>query len=456
MIKTPAHILVIDDDSDVLHTARFILKPQFTDITIESNPNQLNYLIANNEYDVVLLDMNYTVGSTSGKEGLFWLKQIKEKSPETEVVMMTAYGDLKLAVEAMKLGAMDFVVKPWENEKLIATVNAAVRLKQTQQEVLRLQSNQQALNKSMNVGPNLIGDSVKMKEVRDQIRKVASTDANVLILGENGTGKELVAQAIHMQSTRDDQPFIKIDLGSVAGTLFESELFGHKKGSFTDAKNDRVGRIVLADKGTLFLDEIGNLSTSNQAKILSVLQNREVLPIGGNQPISINIRLISATNQPINDMVKKGEFREDLLYRINTISILLPSLRERKEDISVLFDHYLDFYLKKYRKPRLKVDEKLIEDLEAYSWPGNVRELQHAIERAVIMCDTDTLKSSDFILNQTEGSVSLDILNLEKLEKIAIVKAIKEHEGNMSKAAMELGIGRTTLYRKMEKHNIVL
>lgn len=454
MAKTQAHILVIDDDSDVLHTARFILKPQFSKITTESNPNQLNYLIANEQYDVVLLDMNYTVGSTSGKEGLYWLKHVKEYSPPTEVVMMTAYGDLKLAVEAMKLGAIDFVVKPWENEKLIATVNSAVKLKQSQQEVQRLQQQQQALNESLSVGSDLVGNSVEMREVKDQVQKVAGTDANILILGENGTGKELVAQAIHQQSVRANEPFIKIDLGSLTDSLFESELFGHKKGAFTDAKSDRVGRITLANKGTLFLDEIGNLNVAMQAKILSVLQNREVLPVGANQPVSVDVRLVCATNQPLKEMVKLGDFREDLLYRINTVEIKIPALIERKGDINLLLDHFVEIYSKKYRKPGLKQTKELATHLQQHHWPGNVRELQHAVERAVIMCESDVLKASDFMIDKQEVSMDLNALNLDELERVAIVKAIKHHHGNMSKTAKELGIGRTTLYRKMEKHNI--
>ena len=455
MSKIQAKILVIDDDADVLHTARFILKPEFESISTESNPNQLNYLIANEQYDVVLLDMNYTVGSTSGKEGLFWLKHIKENKPETEVVMMTAYGDLKLAVEAMKLGAMDFIVKPWENEKLIATVASAVKLKQSQQEVQRLQTHQKELNRSLSEEINIIGDSDAIKEVHRQIRKVAATDANVLILGENGTGKELVAQAIHHYSYRVNQPFIKIDLGSITESLFESELYGHKKGAFTDAKSDKMGRIVLADNGSLFLDEIGNLSMAMQAKLLSVLQNREVVPVGSNEKISVNIRLISATNQLLDEMISHGEFREDLLYRLNTITIQLPPLRDRTSDIPLLVNHYLNHFGKKYRKETIKPNKTLLDQLSKYHWPGNVRELQHAVERAVIMADSDTLEFTDFAFREGQSNIELDELNLDILEKSAIEKAIKKFNGNMSKAAKELGIGRTTLYRKMEKHNII-
>ena len=455
MSKIQAKILVIDDDADVLHTARFILKPEFESISTESNPNQLNYLIANEQYDVVLLDMNYTVGSTSGKEGLFWLKHIKENKPETEVVMMTAYGDLKLAVEAMKLGAMDFIVKPWENEKLIATVASAVKLKQSQQEVQRLQTHQKELNRSLSEEINIIGDSDAIKEVHRQIRNVAATDANVLILGENGTGKELVAQAIHHYSYRVNQPFIKIDLGSITESLFESELYGHKKGAFTDAKSDKMGRIVLADNGSLFLDEIGNLSMAMQAKLLSVLQNREVVPVGSNEKISVNIRLISATNQLLDEMISHGEFREDLLYRLNTITIQLPPLRDRTSDIPLLVNHYLNHFGKKYRKETIKPNKTLLDQLSKYHWPGNVRELQHAVERAVIMADSDTLEFTDFAFREGQSNIELDELNLDILEKSAIEKAIKKFNGNMSKAAKELGIGRTTLYRKMEKHNII-
>jgi len=457
MSKTPANILVIDDDPDVLHTARFVLKPYFTKIIVESNPQQLNYLISQESFDVVLLDMNYTVGVTSGKEGLFWLKNIKELAPHTQVIMMTAYGDLKLAVEAMKLGAMDFVIKPWENEKLIATVQTGVKLKNSEQEVLQLRQHQKELHKVMSSDAvTLIGESEAMSKVRDQISKVAQTDANVLILGENGTGKELIAQAIHQQSHRSQQPFIKVDLGALTESLFESELFGHKKGAFTDAKSDRTGRFKLANNGTLFLDEIGNLSGAMQVKLLSALQNRRITPVGSNEEEDIDIRLICATNQPVLEMVASHQFREDLLYRINTIEINIPPLRNRISDIELLLKHFLQVYSKRYHKDHFGYGKNLIPYLSAYQWPGNVREFQHAVERAVIMCVGNQLSSEDFMLNKHDNTLPETALNLDELEKNAIERALDTYNGNMSKAAKELGIGRTTLYRKLEKHSIKL
>jgi len=455
MSKTTAQILVIDDDPDVLHTARFVLKPFFTKITVESNPQQINFLINQENYDAVLLDMNYTVGATSGKEGLFWLKSIKESAPDTQVVMMTAYGDLKLAVEAMKLGAMDFVIKPWENEKLIATIQTAVKLRNTEKEVHELKQRQQDLNKSLTEDEVvLIGDSNEMKQVAAQIKKVAQTEANVLILGENGTGKELVAQSIHQQSLRSSQPFIKVDLGALTESLFESELFGHKKGAFTDAKSDRTGRFKLSHNGTLFLDEIGNLSSSMQAKLLSVLQNRSITPVGSNEEETIDIRLISATNQPLLEMISNSQFREDLLYRINTIEITLPTLRSRLDDIPQLLVHFIGIYAKKYRKEKMRYEENVIAHLKQYQWPGNIREFQHAVERAIIMCSDTKLSREDFLLKKTIDTQPDDELNLDELEKHTIQRALDQYHGNMSKAAKELGIGRTTLYRKLEKHGI--
>lgn len=457
MSKTTAHLLVIDDDPDVLHTARFVLKPYFTKITVESNPQQISYLIAKEKYDVVLLDMNYTVGATSGKEGLFWLKSIKSSSPNTQVVMMTAYGDLKLAVEAMKLGALDFVIKPWENEKLIATIQTAVKLRSTEKEVYELKQHQQALNEAFIENQvTLIGGSDEMKQVTSQINKVAATDANVLILGENGTGKELVAQAIYQQSLRSTKSFIKVDLGALTESLFESELFGHKKGSFTDAKADRTGRFKLSNNGTLFLDEIGNLSSAMQSKLLSALQNRSITPVGSNEEESIDIRLISATNQSLQTMISEGQFREDLLYRINTIEIHIPALRSRIEDIPQLLDHFIDLYTKRYRKNTIRYEEKVIRHLQKYQWPGNIREFQHAVERAIIMSNGLKLSPEDFLLKKTNGAEKEEALNLDELEKKAIQKALNQYRGNMSKAAKELGIGRTTLYRKLEKHKINL
>ncbi|MDX1628228.1 MAG: sigma-54 dependent transcriptional regulator [Fulvivirga sp.] len=450
-----ARILVIDDDKDVLHTTRVVLKPLFSHIETEANPEQINYLINHKTYDVVLLDMNYTAGATSGKEGLFWLKRILEEQPSQQVVMMTAYGDLKLAVEAMKVGAADFVVKPWENEKFQATLQAAYNHSQAKKEISHLQDKHSKIREILNEpGETMIGSSEAMKTVFNVIDKVAQTDANVLILGENGTGKELVAKAIHHKSDRSGEVFVKVDLGAIAENLFESELFGHKKGAFTDAREDRTGRFVLADKGTLFLDEVGNISMPMQAKMLTAIQNKAVTPVGSNEVIKTDCRIISATNANLKTLTSDHEFREDLLYRLNTVEIIVPPLRERIEDISLLAGHFLNLFSKRYRK-RLTITDDAMEKLERHSWPGNVRELQHAIERAVIMADDDLLNPDDFLLEQDRTSLeSPDTLKLEEIEKHAIEKAINKFKGNMSKAAKELGLGRTTLYRKMEKYGI--
>lgn len=456
MKKVKAHILVIDDDPDVRHTARIVLKSQFSDIQVEGNPQQINYLINHHEYDVILLDMNYTAGVTSGKEGLFWLKSILDKKPDQQVIMITAYGDIKLAVEAMKIGAADFVVKPWENEKLQATVYSAYNHSRSKVELEKLKSHQNSLSQMLATPDSeIIGNSSAMREIFKSIEKVAPTDANVLISGENGTGKELIAKAIHHRSERSDKVFIKVDLGAVAETLFESELFGHKKGAFTDAKEDRTGRFELANKGTLFLDEIGNLSLPMQAKLLTAIQSKEVVRLGENSPVPIDCRIIAATNSNLGEMVDEKLFRQDLLYRLNTVEIRLPSLRERTEDIPLLCEHYLEVFAKKYRKSNLKIGSALSKYLSSYSWPGNIRELQHAVERAVIMTENTTLEKEDFLLNEklSVDTVS-DNIKLDEMEKTAIEQAIKKHRGNMSKAAKELGLGRTTIYRKIEKYGI--
>ncbi|TRX62635.1 sigma-54-dependent Fis family transcriptional regulator [Fulvivirga sp. M361] len=454
MDKVNAHILIVDDDPDLLHTARIVLKPLFSSITTESNPQQLNYLIGHQPFDVVVLDMNYTIGATSGKEGLFWLKHIKQKKPDQQVVMITAYGDIKLAVAAMKAGATDFVVKPWENEKLQATVMSAFKHSSSKKELENLKTEQRSLKKFISSSENeLIGNSIAMRETFRVIRKVASTDANVLVLGENGTGKELVAQAIHQRSGRSEEAFIKVDLGAIPESLFESELFGHKKGAFTDARENRQGRFELANNGTLFLDEIGNLSLPMQAKLLTVLQSREVVRVGENVPIPINCRVIAATNGNLHEMVSTKEFREDLLYRLNTVELVLPALRERMDDIPLLTQHFLNNYTQRYRKSTIELTDQALEHLSGYTWPGNVRELQHAVERAVIMAEGDQLDADDFLLNP-KAVTPVHSLNLDDMEKAAIERAIQKNQGNISKAAKELGLGRTTIYRKLDKYGI--
>jgi two-component system, NtrC family, response regulator HydG len=456
MDKLRAKILVVDDDPDILTTARVVLRQKFDSIETESNPQKLNFLLNNNRYDVILLDMNYSAGKTSGKEGIEWLKQILAINPQQQIVAITAYGDINLAVEAMKHGAADFIVKPWENEKLEATVFASYQHATAKSELIHLKNKQSHISRVLSMPESeIVGNSSILKAVLKTAAKVADTDANVLILGENGTGKELIAKEIHRRSTRNDQPFIKVDVGAISPTLFESELFGHKKGSFTDAREDRIGRIELANGGTLFLDEIGNLPPALQPKILSAIQNREVFPIGNNKPVSVDVRLISATNIDIHSASASGDFREDLLYRINTVEITMPSLRSRPEDIPLLAKHFLRMYLSKYRKEPKTIHEDAMKYLQKYSWPGNVRELQHTIERAVIMSDSPELLKTDFILSSRREPVEKkDSLTLEEMERQAIIRAIQKFEGNMSKVAKELGVGRTTLYRKLEKYGL--
>jgi two-component system response regulator HydG len=456
MQKIAAKILVVDDDPDILTAARVVLRQKFEVVETEHNPQRINFLLQQNRYDVILLDMNYSSGKTTGNEGLFWLRHILSVNPEQQVIMVTAYGDIKLAVEAMKEGAVDFIVKPWENEKLEATVRASCQYALTKQELVQLKSRQSQYSREVHAPESeVMGNSPQIKEVISSVNKVASTDANVLLLGENGTGKELIAKLIHHQSLRKDQPFLKVDVGALSVNLFESELFGHKKGAFTDAREDRIGRIELAHGGTLFLDEVGNLPLPLQIKLLSVLQNREVIPLGSSKPVSIDVRLICATNIDIHQAVEAGDFREDLLYRINTIEITLPPLRMRAEDIPLLSKHFLQLYASKYRKPGKTLSDSAITYLQKYSWPGNVRELQHAMERAVIMSEHQELNKQDFLFSQRkEVPPKTDEWNLDDLEKRAIMSAIQKCQGNMSKVAKELGVGRTTLYRKIVKYGI--
>ena len=456
MSKIPAKVLVIDDDPDVLTAARVVLRQKFEVIETEGNPQKLNFLLEQNRYDVILLDMNYSTGRTTGSEGLFWLKQILSVAPQQQVVMITAYGDIKLAVEAMKHGAADFIVKPWENEKLEATVHAAYQHASARKELSQLKNKQTQYSRIMHAPESeLIGHSPLIKQVLTTVNKVAETDANILLLGENGTGKELIAKLIHHQSMRKDQPFIKVDVGSLSTNLFESELFGHKKGAFTDAREDRIGRIELAHGGTLFLDEVGNLPLPLQVKLLAVLQNREIIPLGSNKPVGIDVRLVCATNLDIHEAVNSGQFREDLLYRINTVEITLPALRNRAEDIPLLAKYFLNVYTFKYRKENKKIGDEAMKYLQRYPWPGNVRELQHAIERAVIMSENAELNKHDFLFApRKESTEKKETLTLDDLERKAIIQAIQKYDGNMSKVAKELGLGRTTLYRKLTKYGL--
>lgn len=457
MSQEGGKILMVDDDEDVLLAAKMLLKKQNHQVLIEKNPNKIPFLLHNDTYDVILLDMNFSKDITSGKEGFYWLEQILGHEPNAVVIMITAFGDVEMAVKALKMGATDFVLKPWQNEKLIATINTAIKLKQSYLEVDKLKKAKEMLEEQISKPfGDIIGESPAIKEVFTLIDKVAKTDANVLILGENGTGKELIARAIHQRSLRKDKSFVSVDMGAITETLFESELFGHKKGAFTDAREDRPGRFELANGGTLFLDEIGNLSMSLQSKLLSALQSRQVTRVGSNQAIPVDIRLICATNMPLTKMVQEGTFRQDLLYRINTVELQVPPLSERMDDIPLLAKHYLNYYAKKYHKNVSSIAQEAMDKLKRYPWPGNIRELQHALERALIMTDSASLQESDFLFSRSMNANTTvsDTLNLDEVEKTAIVKALSMHGGNISKAADELGLTRASLYRRMEKYGI--
>ena len=449
-------ILMIDDDEDVLLAAKMLLKKQNHHVIIEKNPKKIPFLLNNDTYDVILLDMNFSKDITSGKEGFYWLDEIIKHDRSSVVILITAFGDVEMAVRALKQGATDFILKPWQNEKLIATIATAIKLKQSYNQVDKLKKAKEMLEEQISKPfAEIIGKSPAIQEVFTLTDKVAKTDANVLILGENGTGKELIARAIHQRSLRKENSFVSVDMGAITETLFESELFGHKKGAFTDAREDRPGRFELANGGTLFLDEIGNLSLALQGKLLSALQSRQVTRVGSNHATPVDIRLICATNMPLHKMVQEGTFRQDLLYRINTVEIRVPPLCERVEDIPLLAQHYLNHYAKKYHKSVKLITPEAMDRLKRYAWPGNIRELQHAIERAVIMTDSDTLQESDFLLSRSLSSgAANNTLNLDEVERTAIAKALQMHSGNISKAADELGLTRASLYRRMEKYGL--
>lgn len=454
MTKQIGNVLIVDDDAGVLQTAKFILKQYFTNVVVTRKPDEIPFLVGNTSFELVLLDMNFKPGVSSGEEGITWLSEIVKRSPETSVVMITAYGELSLAVEAMKVGAADFIVKPWENEKFVATVTSAFNLSNSKKEINKLKSVNQALNKDLGGQTELIGTSASFKNVIRMADKVAPTDAGVLILGANGTGKELVARRIHEQSNRKDQPFVKVDLGAIAPTLFESELFGHEKGAFTDAKEMKKGRFELASAGTLFLDEVGNIDKTLQSKLLSVLQNSEISRVGSSVSFNVDIRLICATNLPLKEEMVKGNFREDLYYRINTFEIDLPTLSNRKEDIRLLAEYFLDKMNKKYRKASLKLSRESVKKLESWRWPGNVRELEHTLERAVILASGSKILPNEILLSGRQSEISTDNISLNEMEKKAIENALMKFGGNMSRVAKELGLGRTTLYRKLKKYGL--
>ncbi len=435
--------------------SRLLLKQYARLVHTEKDPQLLPALLKNESYDLILLDMNFTKDVTSGSEGFHWLSKILEIDPSAVVILVTAYGDVEMAVRAIKAGATDFVLKPWQNEKLLATLSAAMNLRQSYLEVDKLRSQQKLLSADLDLPfHDMIGVCPAMQQVFTTIQKVAATDANVLMLGSNGTGKELVARALHRNSLRRNEVFISVDMGALTETLFEAELFGHKKGAFTDAREDRAGRFEIASGGTLFLDEIGNLSMALQGKLLRVLEERQVYRLGTNSPRPIDIRLICATNLPIYELVEQNEFRQDLLYRINTVEIKLPLLKDRQEDIPLLVEHFLANFSKRYKKPVQKISSAAFQKLQSYRWPGNIRELQHVIERAVIMSDSQLLQPGDFLFPEarSEKGLVFDGYHLDDIQKTVIRKILTQCGGNISKAAQELGLTRTSLYRRMEKY----
>lgn len=454
ILSAATGILVIDDDKDILHAARLLLKAHYPLVNASAYPEDIEALLEEGSYGLLLLDMNFARGNSSGQEGLHWLRQVKAKFPEVKVVMITAFGDVSLAIQAIKEGASDFVLKPWMNDKLLETVANALGA-QTRKTGGAAKAES---SKTANFFEGMIGKSPAMRDVFTLVEKVSHTPANILILGENGTGKEVLAQIIHAHSQRADEAFVAVDMGAISESLFESELFGHIKGSFTDARENRAGRFEAANGGTLFLDEIGNLSLPLQAKLLNALQTRKITRVGSNKEIPVDIRLISATNRPIQQMVEEQTFRQDLLFRINTIEIALPPLRERHGDIPLLAAHYIEQYGKKYNKWPLALSAAALRKLEEYNWPGNVRELQHAVERAVILCSGNTLQPEDFAFSaaarKQAGAMNLDSYNLEHAEKLLILKALEKSQGNISRAATQLGLSRAALYRRMEKYGL--
>jgi DNA-binding NtrC family response regulator len=450
-------LLIVDDNKSVNSALEMMLQYEVQKVITITSPKRIHEILDRNEIDIVLLDMNFQAGINSGNEGLFWMQEILRHDNDISVVMITEYGDVELAVKAIKEGAFDFVLKPWDNEKLLATINAAWKLRSSRHEAHILKDDNQFLKKEIKRGEEriVLGASPTMINVMNIVRKVAATDANVLITGENGTGKELVAREIHNQSKRSNELMVSVDMGAITETLFESEMFGHVKGAFTDAKDDRSGKFEIAQKGTLFLDEIGNLSLQSQAKLLSALQNRFIVRVGSNRQIPVDIRLICATNCILPSRVIEGLFREDLLYRINTIQIEVPPLRDRVDDIPVLAYHFIKSYCDKYNKQAKKISTQALEKLSNYLWPGNIRELQHSIEKAVILSDSPMLGPADFSFNTASKGVSgYDNTTLEEMEKKLIAESIKRHNNNLSIVASKLGITRQTLYNKLKKYDL--
>lgn len=458
MHKKKGSILIIDDNQDVLDSMEMFLRQEFEQVLLLKDPGKIISTLKKHSPHVILLDMNFKPGAQTGKEGLYWLDKILEYDSEAVVIMITAYADIDLAVKAIKQGATDFIVKPWDNEKLVSTLHAARKLSLSQKEVKNLQDQQRQITKDSFAPTEMIwGNSKTMQRLKKMVEKVANTDTNILITGENGTGKELIAKELHARSGRSEFPFIKVDMGTLNDNMFESEMFGHEKGAFTDAKEKRIGRFELAHKGSIFLDEIGNLPVYLQSKLLSAIQNRIINRVGGNDPINFDVRIISATNKNLDKMVTDNLFRQDLLYRLKTIVMEIPPLRERGEDVIQLAHHFLEKDKKKYSKWNLKLDTQAEEALKKHTWPGNVRELMHTIEKAVILNETGILKAEDFMIKESpekDKMESFKDLDLNNLEKKAIETAIKKNDFNMSRAAKELGISRPTLYKKIKQYNI--
>jgi len=457
MPKKEGNILVVDDNENILRSLEQLLKFDFDRVKTVGNPNLIPELIRSFSWDVVLLDMNFSAGVMTGNEGIFWMKEILKTDPNAVIILITAYADIELAVKAIREGGTDFIAKPWDPNKLIVTLKSALTLRKSKLEVTRLQKSQEVLKEDLErtMDP-ILGNSLAIRNVMDTVKKVAATDANVLILGENGTGKELIAREIHRQSLRSKEPFVSVDMAAITETLFESEMFGHEKGAFTDAREERTGRFEIASGGTLFMDEIGNLSMPLQAKLLNALQDREIKKVGSESTVKVDIRLISATNKNLDEMVSQNTFRDDLLYRINTIQIHLPTLQERQDDISLLADYFLKKYEKKYRKSPIVINGDAYEKLITHSWPGNIRELKHTMEKAVILCDSGTLSSEDFHFGSAIHSKAKesDSMKLAVVEKNLIGKVLEISRGNLSKAAKILDISRTTLYSKVKKYGL--
>jgi len=451
----PARILIIDDNTQILESLKILLKDEFSDIDVLTKPSRIQEMLWRNDYDTVMLDMNFATGETSGNEGIFWLNEIIQKDSLLPVILITAYGDIELAVKGIREGATDFITKPWDPEKLIVTLKNAVRLRRSGLEVRKLKNREKQLNSDLDREFHMLpGQSPAMQSLTDTMSRVAATDANVLIMGENGSGKEVFARELHRRSDRSDQIFLAVDLGSLSESLFESEMFGHVKGAFTDAREDRAGRFENAQGGTLFLDEIGNIPLPMQAKLLQVIQNRELVRVGDHRPLAVDIRLITATNRPLKQMVADGSFREDLYYRLNTISLEVPPLREREEDIPHLAGYFLNLFCKRYNKPGLSLSKQAMQKLRAYPWPGNIRELKHTMERAAILGEGQELGVEDLRLLEGQQSPGPDSFKLEDVERTTIYKVLKKCKGNYSKAALMLDISRTTLYVKLKKYEI--